>query len=385
MARSDDKGKTWTQLPTVTPDASSPGTFTAGSDSDVAVAEDGTVYVGDLEIDGISVFKSTDKGKTFTAGSFIPGSADREWIATEGKHGETVYVAWHELATGTMEVVVSHDGGATFGAPHVIYSQPQTAAMSAQNGTSIGQVVTDGKGSVYVVYGLTNFETTDTNNVLRPITTINVSVSRDSGETWNDYTVNPGSADSNFGNFWVSTGIDSAGNVYAVYSGYEHKGEPMRVWLQESTDNGESWTKPLAVDDAGGNDLFGWVDGGGPGVAVVSWYHTDSKNKDDVKSQWTVQVAQVRGMTKKPVIQTATASDHVVHVGGICTLGIFCGVLPGSSPDRSLLDFFKVAVDPQGMIEVVWSDNNRPGSIKTGVGFARQKAGQSALDPKIVR
>jgi hypothetical protein len=184
----------------------------------------------------------------------------------------------------------------------------------------------------------------------------------------------------------MAAGVDRAGNVYAVYSGYAHKGEPMHVWLQESTDHGEHWTKPIYVDDKGGQDLFGWVAGGGPGVGVVAWYHTDSEDKNSTDARWVVQVAQVRGlMGKHPQIQKATASDHVMHVGGICTLGIFCGVLPGSSSDRTLLDFFKVAVDPQGKVEVVWSDNNRSDGVKTGVGFARQTRGQSAFDPKIRR
>jgi len=69
-----------------------------------------------------------------------------------------------------------------------------------------------------------------------------------------------------------------------------------------------------------------------------------------------------------------------VHHGPICTLGTFCGVLPGSSTDRSLLDFFKVAVGPDGMPAVTWSDNNRvDGGPKTGVGYARQVSGPSAF------
>jgi hypothetical protein len=383
LARSDNLGKKWTKLHTVVPPDDSPGQFTSGSDSDVAVAADGTVYVGDLTIDGIEVSKSTDRGQTFTQQAFIPFSADREWLATDGPHGENVYVAWHELATGTMLVVTSTDRGATFGPPHVIYSEPQTIAQSGRNGTSIGNIVTDGHGGAYVVYGITRLDTTDTTNIVPPISEIRMSVTHDSGATWKDVSVNPGAADANLGNFWVSTGIDTAGNLYAVYSGYAHKGEPMHVWLQESTDQGVTWTQPLAVDDPGGQDLFGWVAGGGAGVAVVAWYHTDNANKDDTAAQWVVQVAQVRGLTTSHVDnQTVQASDHVNHVGGICTLGIFCGVLPGSSPDRTLLDFFKVTVDPTGMVEVTWSDNHRP-TGGNGVGFARQSTGESALDPVI--
>jgi hypothetical protein len=77
------------------------------------------------------------------------------------------------------------------------------------------------------------------------------------------------------------------------------------------------------------------------------------------------------------------ASDHSVHHGAICTLGLFCGILPGSSDDRSLLDFFKVTVLPDGHPAVVWSDNNRnDGDAKTGVGFAKQTTGPSAWSTK---
>jgi hypothetical protein len=386
LARSDDKGKTWTQLPTVKPPGDSPGRFTSGGDSDVAVAPDGTVFAGDLTLDGIEISKSTDHGQTFEQQAFIASSSDREWITTDGEHGETVYVAWHELASGTMLVAVSHDAGATFGPPQTIYSNPETGAESGHNGTSIGQIVADGRGNVYVLYGVTRPDTTDTATGTPPISDIKMSVSRDEGSTWSDYTVNPGATDANYGNFWMASGVDRAGNVYAVYSGYAHKGEPMHIWLQESTDHGETWSDPTFVDDKKGQDLFGWVAGGGRGVAVVAWYHTDAPDKNADDAKWVVKVAQVRGLTShRPNIQSVTASDHVVHIGGICTLGIFCGVLPGSSDDRSLLDFFKVAVDPQGRVEVVWSDNNRPGDFKTGVGFARQSRGQSALDPRILR
>ena len=383
LARSDDKGATWTKLPTAVSTATQAAL--KGGDSDVVVAKDGTVYAADLNVDGITVFRSTDKGRTFPQQAFINSTSDREWLAVTGPHGENVYVVWHEIATGTMLGAVSHDSGKTFGVPQVLYSNPGTTAESAHDGTAIGGVSTDSHGRVFVTYATSLLTTTDTTYGTPPVNSIHISVLDPEATSWTDYPVNPGTPDANYGNFWMASSVDKGDNVYAVYSGYAHKGEPMHVWLQESTDHGRTWTKPFAVDSvlpgAEGQDLFGWVAGGGDGVAVVSWYHTASPNKDADGIDWTVPVAQVRGLTSgHPSVVYGLASDHSVHHGPICTLGTFCGILPGSSTDRSLLDFFKVAVGPDGMPAVTWSDNNRvDGAAKTGVGYARQVGGPSAF------
>lgn len=383
LARSDDKGATWTKLPTARTDAAQAAV--TGGDSDVVVARDGTVYAADLNLDGITVFRSTDKGAHFPQQTFINGTADREWLAVTGPHGENVYVVWHEIATGTMLAVVSHDSGASFGAPQVLYSNAGTTAESAHDGTAIGGVSTDSQGRVFVTYATSRLTTTDTTYGTPPVDSIHISVLEPESTSWTDYPVNPGADDANFGNFWMASAVDRGDTVYAVYSGYAHKGQPMHVWLQASTDHGRTWTSPYAVDDVlpgpAGQDLFGWVAGGGKGVAVVSWYHTTAPNKDVGGIDWTVPVAQVRGLTTgHPSVVWGLASDHSVHHGPICTLGTFCGILPGSSDDRSLLDFFKVAVAPDGMPAVTWSDNNRvDGAARTGVGYARQVAGPSAF------
>src|SRR3954451_7275133 len=142
LATSTDQGATWTKLPT----ARSTATQAAlkGGDSDVAIADDGTVFAADLNVDGITVFRSTDHARTFPHQVFVNSTSDREWLAVDGPHGEDVYLAWHEIATGTMLVAISHDRGDTFSAPKPIYSNPDTAGESAHNGTSIGNITTDG-------------------------------------------------------------------------------------------------------------------------------------------------------------------------------------------------------------------------------------------------
>jgi len=384
LGRSLDGGAHFASLPTAVPTGAPEGTLgTGGSDSDVVVARNGDVITGDLQLGSpraIVIKRSTDRGQSFPQEAAIPtGLADREWLAVDGPQGKDVYVAWHDLGTGTMLVVVSNDGARTFGPPRVIYSQPTTILESAHNGTSIGQISTDGKGGVYVSYGTTRLDTTDTTYGSPPISTIHVSVSTDHGATFHDVTANPGATDANYGNFWMASAVDRSGTVFITYSGYAHKGQQQHVWLQASHDRGATWTAPYIVDDnPHGNALFGWVAGGGKDTAVLAWYETSAASKDARGITWRVGVAQVRGLASgHPRVVRGVASDHVVHMGGICTLGIFCGVLPGSSPDRSLLDFFKVAVDPRtGEAVVAFSDN---GTAPGRVTFARQHGGPSAF------
>jgi hypothetical protein len=379
--RSLNSGKSFELLPTVRPPAGQGRGASPGSDSDVAVSRDGQVFVGDLTIDGIEVSRSRDKGKTFPLQTFVDtrATADREWLAVDGVGNEAiVYVAWHELSTGTMLVVTSQDAGKTFGLPVPLYSSPQTLIESAHNGTSIGQIATDGKGHAYVNYGVTRIDTASAKYGTSPISKIVVASSSDYGKTWRDVVANPGYPAANYGNFWMASAVDRAGNVFITYAGRNNDAvDPQRVYLQASKDHGTTWTEPIVVSPPVGNSLFAWVAGGGNDVAVVGWYHTDAKDKD-ASVDWVVQMAQVRGLLAgKPRIIRGTASDHVMHHGGICTLGIFCGVLPGSSSDRSLLDFFKVSVDPRtGMAEVVFSDNYETRQVT----YARQINGPSAYD-----
>ncbi len=382
LGKSADGGRHFGKLPTVRPAKGSLQSQTAGSDSDVAVADNGDVLTADLNLSPVSIVvsRSHDGGHTFPQQTTIltGAPADREWVAVDGPTGSIVYIAYHDLGTGTVLAVRSTDGGKSFGPQMLLESQPTTVAQSAHNGTSIGSLSTDGKGGVYLNYGTTRLDSTDTTYGSPPISSIQIAASHDYGRTWVDHTVNAGAADANYGNFWMASAVDRAGDVFVTYSGYAHKGQRLAVWLQASKDRGASWTPPLRVSLPDGNGLFGWVAGGGKDVADVAWYSTTAANKDSTTAEWNVEVAQVRGLLGgHPTLYRGTASTHVMHVGGVCTLGLFCGVLPGSSPNRTLLDFFKIIVDPAGMAEVVFSDNAVGGQVT----FARQSGGPSAFAP----
>ena len=77
---------------------------------------------------------------------------------------------------------------------------------------------------------------------------------------------------------------------------------------------------------------------------------------------------------REPVFTTSVVSDHFMHNGGICNQGLLCQLTTGG--DRSLADFFQVAIGPDGLANVIFADN---GTGSTHATFARQTSGPVAL------
>jgi hypothetical protein len=63
-----------------------------------------------------------------------------------------------------------------------------------------------------------------------------------------------------------------------------------------------------------------------------------------------------------------------VHVGGICSFGIFCSAVPNAN--RSLADSIAIALDPAGGANGTWT-NDASGTRQ--IDFACQSSGASAF------
>jgi hypothetical protein len=99
---------------------------------------------------------------------------------------------------------------------------------------------------------------------------------------------------------------------------------------------------------------------------------------------WYVDFAQVRNAnTAKPAIEQQRVTPRVIHHGTICLSGILC--VSQLQADRSLLDFFEVALDNNGQAVLTWADN---GQVPVGtrpvratdnhIFFGKQLTGPSA-------
>lgn len=181
---------------------------------------------------------------------------------------------------------------------------------------------------------------------------------------------------------WGTIGAD--GTVYVIYN--SSAGGHFHTYYVYSTgpasDRTTSWSAPIKVDNlplASGATVYATGEAGAPGVLDLAWYQSDNAaSPDDTKAEWSVDFAQVRNAnTASPAIVNARVSDHRVHLGSICQKGILCFSALGD--DRSLGDFFELAINPAtGLAGVTWSDNGRTGQPKQ-VYYTSQTAGSSAL------
>src|SRR5207237_3278590 len=94
------------------------------------------------------------------------------------------------------------------------------------------------------------------------------------------------------------------------------------------------------------------------------------------QSTWYVTSAQTtNGTSATPRFNQTSASSSIMHVGGICTNGIFCSL---NSGNRDLADSISIAIDKGGSAALAWTDQGKvlhgPTHIQYGCVTAQQSA-----------
>jgi hypothetical protein len=118
--------------------------------------------------------------------------------------------------------------------------------------------------------------------------------------------------------------------------------------------------------------VFPWVAADANGHVAIAWYGADqvgNSNTMPSATQWNVFVAEtVNGHATTPVFTLSKATDHSNHTGSISTRGLN----PVAPSDRSLADFFQIAIDPTNhLINIAFADNHDGGTAVTY--FTRQR------------
>jgi hypothetical protein len=392
-----DDGRTFTRKDTVGDMAD------GGGDCELQYLPDGSLVTADLAVRTSVIFRSTDGGKTFTQQADAGSEQDRQWFAYDERKKE-LYLVYHDIVAETEQYVVSKDGGRTWstptlvnsadqfaGPPNVVAEQGGTASLVDQGyNTFSGPMLIDQKGGhQYVLYSISSAQDNLTSvGGFGPTRGIVVAHRgpEDSGFS-NKYAVvspgTPGGSGTVNGAIFPWGTIDPAGNVYVVYNSSE--GGSFHTYYVVSTDHAKTWSKPVRVDGnpaTKGATVYATGQAGATGVLDLAWYESDdATSPDDTDAHWYVDFAQVRGAaTASPQITRSRISDHIVHHGSICQKGILCVTSLGD--DRSLGDFFELAIGPDGMAQVAWTDNGNKGTPGAGprrVFWAKQATGPSAF------
>ncbi|MCI0496726.1 MAG: PKD domain-containing protein [Thermoplasmata archaeon] len=336
------------------------GTGRSG-DSYTAVNSDGVIYYTDLYLSTASVDWSLDGGETWIQNpfaSFYP-VVDRQWlmIGPDGSGGQLLYFSYNELATGLMMVKSRMLANGAIDWQPCNGGLPITSDVGSRDNYAVDQE----NGNIYH----SNWQSDG----------IHVYISTDLGESFTDSTVESGTAHAAAQNTFMMIDVDTAGNVYLMWSSREH------IMLAVSEDEGDTWDV-RHVTDSPGTRVFPWIVAGDEGRIAMAWYETNDtgnpNNLDD--SWWDFLVAiSIDALEPDPLYEVVNL-DPYAHYGSVRTSGLDGD--DGNEPDRDLGDYIGIDVDMYGRAIVVWGHDGDDGvnSRQLPIMFARQEEGPYLFD-----
>jgi hypothetical protein len=411
IARSDDGGRSFVQLQELDPFGRDLG------DVDVRVggptgSGSHRVYVSSLErlpfLLQVKLAFSDDRGATWRINDIAavnPSFIDRPWIAVSpspvSANQDKVYIVYHDFTASQINVNVSTDGGNTFVGPVDVLGQNLLAqSQSFCNTVPSGIEVDRETGEVYVEWITADpvANTTQGCNItqVQNFHQVWVAHAAPSGLLWDAHQVFNGPSNTNTDDIFATLAVDDSGTpglpgtVYAVFPDNLVGPVNFDIWFSRSSNRGGSWTPPVMVDGGGGTNFFPWIAAGSAGRVDFIYLHTPDLAPSDAKlSPWSAKFAQtLDGTDAVPKFAVTSASSGIMHVGGICTSGIFCSVTGGN---RDLADSISIAIDRGGSAALTWTDQGSvlhgPTDITYGCVTAQQTAivgadpGQSCKGP----
>jgi hypothetical protein len=404
IQRSLDGGQTFNTLGI--PGVGKPTACTGGGDSDLAV--DG--FGGDLwfiDLSGaptVPASVTNDHGNSFTTNCIAndlstdpnsPGVAanvftDRQWLSTDTVHNRMWYIYRDGLVSGStgMDMLDHHvygeyvksaplpASGGTAGLEQVSFASlcKDAAGVDAAcfNDVQIaGNAVTDnsptspGSGNTYLA-------------LERP-EGVGVAIITPSGVT-EQYAVK-----GHHQVLFPTVAVDKAGNLYEVYT----DDTTYQLMLTRSSDQGKTWTPPIAVNGAPvATTVMPWVVAGDAGRIDIVFYGTAVK-QDPTQNYgpWYAWMLQsLNANSGKPTFSQQQMTDRPNHIDPICLSGLGCTTDTGPGGDRNLGDFFKVTLDKDGRAMVSFADGdnqlgnevpNGPAAAPSFAHFVRQATGAS--------
>jgi hypothetical protein len=221
-----------------------------------------------------------------------------------------------------------------------------------------GIAVDQNTGTVYITYSRQNGAAGGGVGVAR---------SDDQGLTWTQMPIpGTGSTGSAFDTEWnfQPVKVDSLGNVYVTWGEVKKDGS-VAIRYSSSQNHGATWSKPVTVSTATASNVFPTLDIVAPGKVDIAYYGTKSSGDPNglTKATWGVYLAKSTNALSKTPSFGAKLAVSGIHTGTIES--------SNGTSDRSLLDFFQVAVDPAGKANIIYTAGSQ--TIGTDLFFTKEK------------
>ena len=371
------------------------GLAPGGGDGDVAVntPDSSNMNIPNLAVVSltaaeVTASQSTNRADTFStpdlAAAGVPFD-DRMWIDAFDDPNH-VYMEYHDFGT-TSQIFVqrSNDGGQTYdNAANQAIDAATEPSAGPPTGNVAGQIKVDrsscsSRGNLYQIFVAPDNPIDNAQNSAKFVNAVYVAVASDVSlttptYTFKDYKIFSCGAGSTcpsglgLANLFPALAVDNFGYLYAAWS------DNTDIYYSYSKTLGTTWSPAIKVTQgttqADRSNVFPWVAADANGHVAIAWYGADAAGNSNTISatntHWNVFVAEsVNGHATAPVFTLSQATDHSNHTGQIST-----GGLTGSS-DRSLADFFQIAIDPTNhRVNVAYADNHAGTSVTY---FTRQK------------
>ncbi len=412
VARSDDGGRTFIQEPENDPFGSDVGDVhiriggatPCSMQTSSCTPRAHRVYVSAIEQLPlplqVKLAYSDDRGATWTINriaAISPSFVDRPWIAVfpskTNADLDQVYVSYHDFTISQIWVAASNDGGKTFGASVDVLGTNGIAFANSFCNTVPSDIEVDPEtGEVYVqwitadpvmnvgqgcnISQIQNFHQVWVAHS-PPATPAGLTV-------WDAHMVFDGGPSTNTDKIFATLAVDDSGtpgvggNIYSVFPDNLVAADHFDIWFSHSSDKAKMWSTPVQVNSDKGTHYFPWIAAGSTGRVDFIWLNSPDLTPSDAElSPWFVTFAQtINGNTATPKFTQTSASSGIMHVGGICTNGIFCSVTGGN---RDLADSISIVIDRGGSAALAWTDQGTVLHGPTHITYGCVKAQQSAI------
>ena len=367
--RSEDGGKTWRHIGLVGDKGPHSATSSGFSDPDLSVDAGGRIYNTEINLVNVSVYSSTDGGRTWPLANPAVTTGDRPWVTGARENEVYLYV------NTARQLWRSTDGGLVF--TLVGTNVPVTGKVLVdplkRAGGLIGPAVNSGPaaaGSAGSTPG-------------------GVAISGDEGRTWKTYPVELGKTTQFF--TAGATAVDRAGTIYQVaaggYKGGGDRTDDGEVTIASFDRKTKKWSPVTTISRPKGDAMWPWIVAGDAGRVGVVWVE---RRRDEfrVMAATSLNAAgsteQCGGRTVRvaPRWQVADATGRPIHKGDICLNGTACNANTGPTGERRLGEYVTVALDPKGRLIAATSDTmlknplGGPKSVANAL-FLKQSGGPS--------